>query len=365
MKYTFYETESKLYNLLMFPTLIHLKPEDFSKEDLNYADLADESVKDFLFETKELLQPYAKEIQGFYCEDLEIILMLAYLYPFWGKTDLEDYLKELLALEPMEILKSVVYAELIRDEKSLQQDFIPLAEEIAKDDKKLLSFVKERPYEDDTKWHLFCFIQDPLQSVRNYVDLMRRLRPFLEAAYERYRERLVAQGHQLVAILESLGDKGLSVLTNGIVREELIHPEEINILLSIANPYGITLYPYCPIPHLVWGWQMQIIFERMKEHNENLINQRVLLFKNLGDRTRYEVLKLIASGVTSTKAIAERLGVSSATISYHLSNLSTSQLISLNKNDSKFGYRINHELIQQSLEDLMKDLSPQENNSQE
>ena len=43
--------------------------------------------------------------------------------------------------------------------------------------------------------------------------------------------------------------------------------------------------------------------QKMKEINENKTIERVQIFKNLGDKTRYEVLKLIAEGETSTKIL--------------------------------------------------------------
>ena len=101
---------------------------------------------------------------------------------------------------------------------------------------------------------------------------------------------------------------------------------------------------------------MEEAFKKMKEINDNKINERVQVFKNLGDRTRYEVLKLIASGETSTKEIANRLGVTSATVSYHINNFLTSKVIKLDKSNTRFGYVVDYDLLNEIIEGLKEDL---------
>ena len=102
---------------------------------------------------------------------------------------------------------------------------------------------------------------------------------------------------------------------------------------------------------------MEEAFKRMKEINENKTLERVQIFKNLGDKTRYEVLKLIAAGETSTKVIAKTLGVSSATISYHINNLLTSKVIKMDKSNDKFGYVVDYELLEDTMEEFRKDMN--------
>lgn len=101
---------------------------------------------------------------------------------------------------------------------------------------------------------------------------------------------------------------------------------------------------------------MEEAFRKMKEINENKIVERVQIFKNLGDKTRYEVLKLIAEGETSVKNIANQLGVSSATISYHINNFLTSKIIKFDKGKNKLNYVIDYELLEEVIKGLKDDL---------
>ena len=69
------------------------------------------------------------------------------------------------------------------------------------------------------------------------------------------------------------------------------------------------------------------------------------------------MLKLIVSGETSTKKIAKALDVSSATISYHINNILAAKIIKMDKSNNKFGYVIDYELLEETIEEFKKDLN--------
>ena len=159
----------------------------------------------------------------------------------------------------------------------------------------------------------------------------------------------------LVAFKTDLGDS-LNQVTNGVLKDSSVPGETKNIFISYFNSYTIQIYSVLKPNFVAWGFMLEKFFEQLIEQNENELLERILLFKNLGDKTRYEVLKCVAKGITSTKIIAEQLGVSSATISYHLSNLATCKLITLLRQEGRYHYVVNHDLIDQCFTDLKKDL---------
>lgn len=117
---------------------------------------------------------------------------------------------------------------------------------------------------------------------------------------------------------------------------------EITIILSEDRPY------------MSLGLKLEAFLENMKILDENAMIERVNALKNLGDKTRYSVLKCVASGMDSTKKIAETLGVSSATISYHLNNLLSSRLISYESIEGKVRAQVNKAWIKQVLLEVEK-----------
>jgi predicted transcriptional regulator len=89
---------------------------------------------------------------------------------------------------------------------------------------------------------------------------------------------------------------------------------------------------------------------------EGHLAELITTFKNLGDTTRYKVLKNISNGITSTKDIANSLGVSSATVSYHINQLNTSKILKLERVNGKYINSVNIEWINNCISKLKKDL---------
>ncbi len=124
----------------------------------------------------------------------------------------------------------------------------------------------------------------------------------------------------------------------------------------MINSYSLTIIASTASQYFIWGLNMEEVFKLLKDKKENKLNDRIQIFKNLGDKTRYQVLKLIASGEYSTKKIATALDVSSATISYHLNALVTAKIIRIEKNNNRIEYVIDKNLLEEAMEDLKNDL---------
>ncbi|KAB3533783.1 ArsR/SmtB family transcription factor [Alkaliphilus serpentinus] len=354
IQYHFYEKESKIYNFLFFPALIHVENTKNDPESDEFI----EDKKKLSYEIKELLNPFEKEILPFYPPNLNIVFLLTFLHPFWGRAEINSYLDELLDLDEYQILKAMVYFLILKETREIYNPkIIQGAEEIAKNPKDLLTFIKDLSFDSEVKWNLFCFVENPQKSLKDYVALMKDLRPIFEAVYSNYAEAISNMGQEFVAELNAKDGTGLYQLSNGIIDDKGLQQDmKINVLFSIAEPMGVIIYPGGVEKYIAWGWQTKALFEKKRLDYENQLNQRVMLFKNLGDRTRYEVIKCIAKGITSTKVIAEQLEVSSATISYHLNSLTSAGILKLRPVEGKFTYTVNYDFLNQCMEELKADL---------
>ena len=180
--------------------------------------------------------------------------------------------------------------------------------------------------------------------------------PIFQAMYSLYEVEIKTYGEKLVGFLNEKGPQGLEDITFSMVKPGVLDLGETNILISLVFSYAISIVTTAKISYVAWGLKMEEAFKYMKEINENKTNERIQVFKNLGDKTRYEVAKLIASGENSTKEIAKALGVSSATISYHINNLLTSKIIKLDKVDNKHFHVVDYDLLEEVIRGIMEDL---------
>jgi DNA-binding transcriptional ArsR family regulator len=363
MKFKFYPAESRIYDFLEFPAIAFgVKHFVGSKEEekLNVPFYA--AYMDFLNNTEKRLKAYQKDIEFFYSKnflgDYDFIGLISKVNRFIGYKDERQYLDMLLQLSEREINRSIAYSIISANENMLEySDAIMSKAELLCDSKgELLSIIKDLPTEAASKWNLFLIIEEPVKYMKTYVDLMYNILPVFKEVYKLFEDEVNNYGQYLADFLNENGAKGFEEKTYSILDPKILTSEENRILVSSVYQFAITISGVGQYNYIAWGLRVEEAFKRMKEENENRINERVNIFKNLGDKTRYDVLRLIASGVTSIKEIAQATGVSSATISYHVNNLLQAKIIKLDRTENRYGYVVDHKLLEDLIEGLMEDL---------
>lgn len=363
MSFKFYLNESKIYDFLGFPQLIYVRRSLEDYKDNNYAEMVQDRYIDMAKKVEDLLLPYKGEIETFYMKEISFIELAIRWESIFEYKDINGYLNMLLELDEHQIIQNMIYSfimslDILEDPGEVDKE----VEKISKDKDSTLRFIKDLPIDSGEKWNLFLFMENPLEYINKYVELMKKLLPIFEGVYREYIKEVEEYGEKLIDTLNNNGPQYLKEITNSMLTINIIDKNERNFLISVFAPYTVRIVSQSKKPFIVWGIDIESVFKRIKEINENKLNERVQIFKNLGDKTRYEVLKLIASGEISTKEIAETLGVTSATISYHLNNLVTSKIIKIGKSDSKYGYIIDYRLLEEILNDFKEDLRfPREN----
>lgn len=360
MKFNFYPLESRLYDFIHFPALVFAKAHHESSESIyRNKDIPMEGYLDFINMAEEKLRPYIKDIEVFYSEkylnSFDFIELISDVYTIFGHEDESAYLNMLRTLNEDQIISAIAYSILagLEERKDFSKDLLRKAESLTGSE--LVSLIKDLPIEPGSKWNLFLIIQEPGRYMKIYVNLMYDLLPVFQEIYSLYREEVKICGHHLSAFLNERPE-GLKEISNSIIDRDIIRDEDNALLISAVEQYEILISGASRVNYMVWGLKTEEYFKKLKALNENKLNERVQIFKNLGDKTRYEVLKLLAGGQTSTKEIANALGVSSATISYHLSNLMQAKVIKPGLARDRYNYIINYSFLEEIINDFKKDI---------
>ena len=362
MRFKFNFEESKIYDFLYFPRMLYYMEEfQETKVNENFDEIVSEEYLSFVRKAEEKLKPFSDEIEIFYMKQYsssyDFIELISRKYEIIGyKTEME-YINMIRNLSEEDIKNAIVYSIMLSNEEHLHEDDkIRKVEDISSNKEKLLSFIKELPVDSGTKWTLFLMVESPKEYMNRYINLMTGLLPLFNEIYSPFENEIREYGKHLVDFLNENGEKGLKEITYSVIDSKILSSGDINLFISVVFSYAVSLFDKEEIKYIVWGLRMEEAFRKMKEINENKIVERVQIFKNLGDKTRYEVLKLIAEGETSVKNIANQLGVSSATISYHINNFLTSKIIKFDKGKNKLNYVIDYELLEEVIKGLKEDL---------
>lgn len=85
--------------------------------------------------------------------------------------------------------------------------------------------------------------------------------------------------------------------------------------------------------------------------------EAIALFKCLADKSRLQILKSLMTEEMYVERLAERLSLTSATISFHLKKLEEAGAVKSRKDQYYMMYSINEEIFKSSIIDILKEKS--------
>jgi DNA-binding transcriptional ArsR family regulator len=352
MKFKFNEDVSRIYDYLLFPRIYFYQKEyDESKND-ELKDVIHDSYLEFAQNFNEKLKPYEKEIKQFYQQDIysnyDYPNILIDAFPVDDYSDEHQYLEDIQSMDDNDFKNKLIKALITMDDDD--------DEEISFDEMNATEYINNLKIDSANKWNLFLMVQNPKQFLTDFINFLKLIEPMFYQVYKTYVDQVKEVGLDVSKRLSKNTVESFKKITYNLINYEFNGSEEIcNFYVSAIFPYSLRLKGDCTI---VWGLKSEFSFKKVTEINENQLTQRVKVFKALGDKTRYEVLKMIASGVSSVKNIAENLDVSSATISYHINEFLTTGIIYINRNkEKKAGYKIDFEKLKSVIESFKEDLN--------
>lgn len=353
MQYTFHPIESQIINLLFFPQCV-----EFSKHEAECAKLGEcnefssESLTEEFQRIEATLKPFEKRIQRFYYDTYSIPRLLLKNYSPFGHSSVESYLEHLENEAEQNLLTCIViklYLD-IREESSVCDEVI---QQISQDIHAQMNVLDSLETTPDEKWKLANLLRNPKVLITEWLALLHELLPIFAVYYDSKKEQVEQLGLRLIQQLNETDGNALVGLSNGMINKSLVPSGRI--LVSCIEPVSIQIYYTPKTPFVLWGLEMESFIKYLQITREIDLRERVNLFKILGDKTRYEVVCMIAHGVDSAKTIATTLGVSQPTISYHINNLVTSKIVFLERVDQKYIHKVNFEMLEKTYQAMLHD----------
>ncbi len=353
MKFSFDKTKSEIYDFFFFPLLAYGDIEVIQKEIDIEKEIIDESQIEFFDQAKRMLGPYFERIKKFYHHDIfenkDIANIIFRSVPLDKVINSKDFLNCLRKID----LKSFK-RNLIEYIKSINSENIEIP---VKTEDLPLELINRLNVDPGLKWNLLILYQEPQVLILELYDLLNELLPLFESLYNKNKEMIEKTGIRLSTYLNENPFENLARITNNNISTSFIENEYCEIYISLLFSYSLSILNHSDKSTIVWGNELEKSFQKLKKINEDKFKSRVRVFKALGDKTRHETLRLLSSGKTSTKEIAQILNVSSATISYHLNEFLTAGIISLGKVNDKSAYVVNYDNLNTIIEDFKKDLN--------
>lgn len=257
--------------------------------------------------------------------------------PHLKLTTIEEYLDYLKTKEAADFIKRFTqsgYGPAPSENIDLKK-----VKNLIKSEKEAAKFVNDKiNLASDQKWNLLQFYFNPEEMKEEFIALLEwyHKEVFKEdqewitekskKINDTYQENLNRYGEKyLKNILEKLIDKPLNADENYIAFSYFY---ETSLLNSSTNSGG-NFY--------LIGFRFPEIFAA----DEKGILGSLEIFKTLADETRLNIISLLAEKTMYGNEIAEKLNLTNATISHHVSKLLMNNIIRAHKEDNKLYFQLN------------------------
>lgn len=256
--------------------------------------------------------------------------------------DLEEYFMNLRNQEDgdlkKEIFKALEFDEFIYDIEEASMDLI-------------IEKINMSDFDSDIKWFLLSFIKNPLDYIERFIELIEEYLPIYNQLKDSFRDeykdfvkwiddKLVTHGIDYI-------DQHLEFLNLSQYTEVHLNYSLFDLLSSHVFSDG-SIYIYVGI----------MFKEYVKERKDKLdIDKHLMIYKVLSDKTRFNIIKILINEESYGQEIAKKLGITTATVSYHIDYLMGASLIITKRKSRRLYYSINKDVVKQSISFLKKELS--------
>ena len=344
----FKQEQMEFVNQLLYPILILKKDRDEERP----SSPLEEQLEVIVEEMRQMsipLEPYKDKILYYYKDDVLRKFFINVKNTLHYRS-FEEYSDDLLSMDEEQIKQQLMTNIVKQDEEEVSVE--DKVAELLGNQFAFLDFLKNLPIDDTLRWNYFTIMSQPKQFVEDFISLHQTLKPIFEKVYAEYLPILeksyqefetTIQEHPMILAEAFSGTK--------VIEEIDWTSDEISVIPTLL----LSDFYFQDSEILILGAKSLEVIQHVIQTRLDKQQERINVFKNLGDKTRYQIFCEIAKGTKSVKGIAEQLGITSATVSYHINELVLSNLVVHGWNKKDCTKPIHTELITEVLNGLMED----------
>ena len=344
----FKQEQMEFVNQLLYPILM-LKKE---REEERPSSSLEEQLEVIVEEMRQMsvpLESYKDNILYFYKDDA-LRMFFVNVKNVLRYHSFDEYAKVLHSMDEGQIKQQLMTTIVKQDEEEASVE--DKVTELLGNQFAFLDFLKNLPIDDTVRWNYFTIMSQPKKFVEDFISLHQTLKPIFEKVYAEYLPILEKSYQEFETTIQEHPTILAEAFSGTKVIEEIDWAsDEISVIPTLL----LSDFYFQDSEILILGAKSLEVIQRVIQTRLDKQQERINVFKNLGDKTRYQIFCEIAKGTKSVKKIAEQLGITSATVSYHINELVLSNLVVQGWNKKDCTQAINTELITEVMNGLMED----------
>ncbi|WBW96897.1 ArsR/SmtB family transcription factor [Oceanirhabdus sp. W0125-5] len=325
-----------------------------------FEDVDLEQYEELTKEIQKKMKNHFEVIDKFYSQEFNPIIEIIGGNILLESNDIDEYLNKALDLDENTIRKNLMIVLMkIVGKKEMIKGYI--MEEKYKDKNFLLSTVKNTTLSSSMKWNIFCAIEEPVKYIKEYVEFMEKLKKEFNILWRQGEVEISDYRKIFEKNIESGGVDFLNSIVDDYFDKE--HLKNSTCILSLSYVCGdkIMMREIEDKILLHWGYKVEELFNKIKERKEFELEKKLRIMKTLGDKTKYNIIKLIVENPEiSANDIAKELELTAATVSYHLNLMKTYKLLKVTKGDKKKSFELDEETLKNLIKGIVEDFELQD-----
>lgn len=344
----FKQEQMEFVNQLLYPILILKKNRDEERPSTQL----EQQLEDIVEEMRHMsvpLETYMDKILYFYKNDV-LRMFFINVKTLLRYRSFDEYVEFLQSMDEVLIKKQLMTSIVKQDEEELVVE--DKVEELVGNQFAFLDFLKYLPIDDTLRWNYFTIMSQPKKFVEDFISLHQTIKPIFDKVYAEYLPILEKSYTEFEATIREHPTILAEAFTGTKEIEEIDWTSDD---ISVIPTLLLSDFFFQDSEILLLGAKSLEVIQHFIQTRLDKQQERINVFKNLGDKTRYQIFCEIAKGTKSVKKIAEQLGITSATVSYHINELVLSNLVVQGWNKKDCLKAIHTELITEVMNGLMED----------
>ncbi|WBW97125.1 ArsR/SmtB family transcription factor [Oceanirhabdus sp. W0125-5] len=340
MNILFDKAPGEIYDV--FSSLWILNNYEYAKEEMRQIGVEfNKNYENILLSLKSNGEIDKNKIERYFQEDLNIAKIFLQL-DMWKYNNLNEYLNFLMSLNDNEIRERIVKA--VADEDENKNDL----EEVYASNESIMNYIKHKEINSSLKWEIFCLLDDRKKYMEDFVGFIKEYSK-ISKEVESVRNKEVAEFNlELQKKLQNFGLEYLRNITKNIIDFEDF--ENIYISSSICNLLFIQVNEKENTCCVLIGTEIKKYLE--KNGGSNTLENNLKIFKNISDKTRFSIIKLLLEKDYYGQEIAKVLNITTATVSYHMNFLVLTELVHIERKEHKAYYSLNKNVLRNCIKFL-------------
>lgn len=253
----------------------------------------------------------------------------------WKNNSIEEYIEYIRNLDERTVKIKIL--RFLNDDKDVNEDLLMTNDSV-------VSLINSFKISSSVKWEVYQFIQDHESYMKELLDFLTGYLKVFNNVVKEYKD-ITNNFDNYVE--KNLKDKGIEFINEFTLRDMEVSEDSLYVTTMFFNSHSFIVFHRENGVYVNIGIDSEETIKKLQGAGE--IENNLNIFKSLSDGTRFEILRMISQKEMYGQEIAERLGITMATITYHMNFLLGTNIVKVQPEGRKIYYSLNKDTIRKSV----------------